>query len=208
MKRKLKSLLFIIISASLLVACSGQIAAPPSANGQPVEPTGPQGETEYPALSQPSQEELAYPMPQQQEVDEGYPVEGFPSVDANSLRPGDAPEPQPGHASISGILYSTSLERTIPGTMFYLTEGLGEDKTEMPPAFVGPIEGSRDFVAYTDSGGQFSIDNIPPGNYFLVVQAPMNWAVAQISRAEFKPLLLELEAGEKLSLGVVYVSWP
>mgnify|MGYP005835198959 FL=1 len=76
----------------------------------------------------------------------------------------------------------------------------------MPPLLVGPRE--EDIQGITDEKGQFFIKNIPPGAYFLIVEAPYSFSPAVISASNFTPLLLEVKANEKYPLGVVYVSWP
>lgn len=120
--------------------------------------------------------------------------------------PNDAPEPSESFGSISGTLYSFTTGITLAKTYFYLTPGDGPDKRNMPPLLVGPRE--EDIQGITDEKGQFFIKNIPPGTYFLIVEAPYSFSPAVISASNFTPLLLEVKANEKYPLGVVYVSWP
>jgi hypothetical protein len=122
--------------------------------------------------------------------------------------PADAPQPEPGKASISGTLYSPTQKMVIPDTQFYLTLGWGEDQREVPPVFIGPQVDKGDINLSSDSQGNFSANNIPPGNYYLVVWAPMTWDIAQISESDTQPYLLEIRSDQKYPLGIVYISWP
>ena len=122
--------------------------------------------------------------------------------------PADAPQPEPGKASISGTLYSPTQKMVIPDTQFYLTLGWGEDQREVPPVFIGPQVDKGDINLISDSQGNYSANNIPPGNYYLVVWAPMTWDIAQISESDTQPYLLEIRSDQKYPLGIVYISWP
>lgn len=122
--------------------------------------------------------------------------------------PREAAQPEPGKGSISGTLYSPLEKMVIPDTQFYLTAGWGDNKNEVPPVFVGPQVDKGDIDLRSDSQGNFSINNIPPGNYYLAVWAPFTWDIAQVSDKDTKPLLLEIKADQKYVLGIVNVSWP
>lgn len=91
--------------------------------------------------------------------------------------------------------------------MFYLTPAVGEDHRQMPTFLIGPHENAEDVRGYTDSNGQFVLDNVPPGNYYLIVWAPYDWVPAETSRADATPLLLELAPDQKKPLGIVYLGW-
>jgi hypothetical protein len=92
--------------------------------------------------------------------------------------------------------------------MFYLTHALGDDHRLMPPVLMGPNDQNGDIRAYSNPKGQFSLHDVTPGNYFLIVSAPYNWAVGQISGTDSTPLLIELAAGDRKVLGIVYLPWP
>jgi hypothetical protein len=96
----------------------------------------------------------------------------------------------------------------LPGTQAYLTPGWDDDQRSLPAAFVGPQPEKGDILFFSDNVGNFSIKNIPPGNYYLVVWAPLNWVVAQISETEAIPLLLEIKPDQRVNLGIVYLAWP
>jgi hypothetical protein len=120
----------------------------------------------------------------------------------------DAPQPEVGKASISGTLYSFTIFRVIPKTFFYLTKATGANNRDLPPAFIGPEQSRGDIIGTSDEKGQFFMTNIPPGNYFLVVSAPLRWSFAVVSDKDFAPLLIELSSNQKQPLGIIYVSWP
>jgi hypothetical protein len=146
-----------------------------------------------------------------------YPVDGkyfgpvSTKVDAAPLTPmppSDAPQPEAGMAALSGALFSYTINKIIPGTMFYLTKAQGENHDSMPGFLAGPDPARGDFIKYSDPYGNFQLDNIPPGSYFLIVSAPYNWCPAENSPDDPAPRLIQLRAGDRLALGIVYVSWP
>jgi hypothetical protein len=124
------------------------------------------------------------------------------------MPPSDAPEPDPGLASLSGALYSYTIGKIISETMFYLTPAGGADRDAMPPFLAGPDPARGDITGRSDVYGNFAFTNIPPGSYFLIVSAPYNWCPAEIAPDDPAPRLIQLQAGDRLALGVVYVSWP
>jgi hypothetical protein len=170
-----------------------------------------QGNTEtiLPTSTTTSNQTEIYPVPQ--DSISSYPIEGGGQVQPILITPNpplDAPDPEKGKASISGTLYSPIQKMVIPDTQLYLTLGWGDDNREIPPAFIGPQVDKGDIDMRSDSFGNFSANNIPPGNYYLLVWAPLTWDVAQISSNDTQPLLLELKPDQKLPLGILYISWP
>lgn len=116
--------------------------------------------------------------------------------------------PQPGMASVGGILYTFSGHGPIPGTLFYLTPGQGEANQQPPSVLVGPREENGDVSGTSDDKGWIALDNVPPGNYYLQVWAPYNWIAATVSDADLTPRLITVEAGQRLNLETIYVPWP
>lgn len=159
----------------------------------------PSAASEFPASS--SGIQTAYPLPEGSAGTQ-LPIGVVPSP------PTEAPEPDPGMASISGVLYSYTIKQAIAGTGFFLIPAVGPDKKDVPPIIVSPEASKGEIISRSDNSGNISIKDIPPGNYYLVVWAPMNWSVAQISEEDTNPLLLELSAGSRIPLGVIYISWP
>lgn len=177
-------ILIALVLAPLAVGCSsGQASPSPAGNPSP------------------TLQSVPYPPPQ-----------GLPPVNATPIQSplplADAPQPSPGKASISGTLYSVSTSRVIPETPFYLTRGIGSDERLLPIVLEGPNPEKGDLSGKTDAMGQFQLNGIPPGNYYLFVWAPYTWVPADNSATDLTPRLLELSANQKEPLGIVYVSWP
>jgi hypothetical protein len=124
------------------------------------------------------------------------------------LPPSDAPAPDPGLASLSGALYSYTIHKVISETMFYLTPAGGPDRDAMPAFLAGPDPVRGDITGRSDAYGNFAFTNVPPGSYFLIVSAPYNWCPAEIGPDDPTARLIRVQAGDRLALGVVYVSWP
>ncbi len=123
--------------------------------------------------------------------------------------PAGAPIPTQGKASISGLVYSYTSGQTVLKTLFYLTPAVGPDKTQMPALLVGPEASNGDLQGETDEHGQITLNDIPPGNYYLIVWAPpYSWSEAQLSADDHAPRLIKLSPKQSLPLGIVYVSWP
>jgi hypothetical protein len=78
----------------------------------------------------------------------------------------------------------------------------------MPTLLIGPEEQNGDIHGTTDLLGQINLDDVPPGNYYLIVWAPYNWSIAENTPSEQRPRLIELNQGDREALGVLYVSWP
>lgn len=122
--------------------------------------------------------------------------------------PAEAPPPIQGKASISGVVYSYTIARIVPKTLFYLTPAVGEGQNLMPTLLIGPEEQNGDIHGTTNLLGQINLDDVPPGNYYLIVWAPYNWSIAENSPSEQRPRLIELNQGDSKALGILYVSWP
>lgn len=128
-----------------------------------------------------------------------------PKNDFMNLIP-DPPIPQPGKASISGLLYSFTGAGPIPGTLYYLTPA--KEQGSPPVILVGPREDEGDIRGVSGDQGQIVLNNIPPGSYYLVVWAPYNWILAVESELNMTPRLITLKPNQRLNLGIVYVPWP
>lgn len=128
-----------------------------------------------------------------------------PETDLLSLIP-DPPVPEPGKASISGLLYSISGKGPIPGTLYYLTPSKEPDTP--PNILVGPRDKGGDVRGTSDDQGRVVLNNIPPGSYYLVVWAPYNWVLAVESDIDMTPRVITLQANQQVNLGVVYLPWP
>ena len=133
---------------------------------------------------------------------------GMPSLSPLPAPSHGAPEPLPGKASISGVLYSLTLRYVLGNTLFYLTPAVGNDSRQIPSLLTGPDEKKGDLRGYTNIHGQFALDNVLPGNYYLIVGVPYNWIPAVLSEVDETPLLIKLTSGQRKLLGIVYIPWP
>jgi hypothetical protein len=119
------------------------------------------------------------------------------------------PIPQEGRASLTGLLYSFG---PIPGvireTPFYLMPISGESDQAFPILLLGPRIENGDVQGISDNEGRISLDDVPPGNYYLAVWAPYNWILAVESPTVMTPRIITLEPNKYYDLGVIYVPWP
>ena len=127
---------------------------------------------------------------------------------ALAITPKDAPKPNAGKGSISGLAYSPSLSMGVMKTGFYLTKALGENNHQISPILIGPDESKGDVRGITDKDGIFSVNNLEPGNYFIVLSAPNDWVPFERDGTSGAPRLIELKADQQLALGLLYVPWP
>ncbi|MFC2023749.1 carboxypeptidase-like regulatory domain-containing protein [Chloroflexota bacterium] len=121
--------------------------------------------------------------------------------------PPEIPVPQEGKAAVSGLLYTITSKAPIPGTTFYLTPALGEDKRP-PNVLSGAQTEAGDIRGTSDDEGWIALDNVPPGDYYLAVWAPYDWLIAGNSEVDLTPRLITVEAGQQLDLDVLHVEWP
>lgn len=152
-----------------------------------------------------------YPVPDEMNTGTGdYPTqERMKIYEPGELppSPASAPEPQSGKAAISGTIFSFTGQVTIPDTVFYLVPAV--DGSKVPGLLIGPDTTKGDIVGRTDASGSFSMDDIPPGNYYMAVWAPYTWVIA-VDPSKNPPLeqMISLQADQKEMLGVIQVSWP
>ena len=170
--------------------------------------------------------DIGYPYPADIDNDYynlgGYPVETKDQLNQQNKTPNDdqyllptltppelqiiVPIPDEGKGSVGGILFSVSMNTVIPNTIFYLTEAIGENSSEIPPFFVGP---SDDQITYnSDENGIFILDNLIPGNYYLVMSGPpYDWTVGYKDISP-TPYLIKVKPDNRTNLGVIYIFWP
>ncbi len=188
-----------ILLALLLVSCASQTLNTPIPNANGADETG---NVATPAMET-GNPETGYFAPQ----NGSSPAEGYlpPQSDLVPDAPKDAPVPQPGKAAISGSLVLLNSGSALPGVAFYLTPAVGDLKNEVPPLLLGPNPNSGDVVGLSDEKGNFRLDNIPPGNYFLVINFFNSLPLAQSTTEDATPLFIMLNEGQSLALGAVYV---
>lgn len=165
--------------------------------------------TEYPAVTQQALAVPGYPTPDISNLQSSpYPSTTNINVNLPPDPPVSAPDPESGKASISGALFSYTQKIRLAGTIVYLTPATGDQKDQMPPILIGPHAEKGDYAFKTDEKGNFELNNVPPGRYFMIVQAPLTWDEVQVSETDIKPFLIDLKADQKNALGVLIVSWP
>ncbi len=137
----------------------------------------------------------------------GYAVPYYLTAKLSDLQPPtDAPQPEPGMGSISALLYVPREELILAQSMFYLCRAEGENNDQMPSIqVVGGIESRGDIVGWTDERGVLTVNNIPPGNYFLLSSPPNNVTEAVVSIEDNTPLLITIVADQALPLGIVII---
>ena len=209
----MRNIITTIVICSILILASGctnnQATIQPTALPSEVIGASPSSpvETAYPSAignetpSTSNNIQTAYPSTDG-DISTAFPEGSLP------VAPLEALEPNPGMASISGVLYSFTIKQVIQGTGFFLIPAVGPEKRDVPPIIVAPEASRGEIISRSADNGDISMKDVPPGNYYLVVWAPLNWSVAQISAEDSTPLLLELKAGSRIPLGVIYISWP
>ena len=88
----------------------------------------------------------------------------------------------------------------------FLTPGKGENHDLPPRILIGPEVNKGDFASHTNQEGEFAINNIIPGSYFLVASSSNNWWI--IEDPEQKPINIVLEPNIILDIRVVVVYLP
>lgn len=221
-----------LLAVSLLAACGG--GEDPTPTPLPPAPVAQATDTPAPALAA-----TDTPAPVEAPVEPESPLQApespLPAPDSPLQAP-DSPLPQPesaapaannlaeleqlaaelkaeapseGMASVSGLLYAASVQRTIPDTHYYLTKAIEDNGQFLPPAiFIGPQRELGDVPGVTDTMARFTIKDVEPGKYYLAVWSVYSWPLAQEGAADGDPLLIELKPNETLDLGIVNVTWP
>jgi hypothetical protein len=117
--------------------------------------------------------------------------------------------PQPGLASMSFLLFSTSVDSVIPGNLAYLTKAVDVDGKLYPPnVFVGPNAAAGDVATYTDEYGRVNVDNLAPGNYVIAVWTVYDYIIIDDPEKPGYPQIFEVKAGDQLDLGLLEIGWP
>lgn len=142
------------------------------------------------------------------EVEPGYPgqeseTSSIGPIDSQFIPP--APEPSNGLGSLSALLYSPIQVQVIANTAYYLMPAIGTENS-VPPIITGPNEKQGDIHDFTNENGFLSVNNIPPGNYYLVIWSPYSWILAEDNKGN--PLLIEIDANSKNELEVINAPWP
>ena len=165
-------------------------------------------ETAYPVKE--SQEGSIYPVYEEQQ-EELYPSDFYDYqtiILLNDLIPPTAANsPQPGTASISGLLYQTQGSMVLKNLDFYLSPAVeAAGMKVVNPIITNPDPAVGDVIGRTNDNGIFFLDNIPPGDYFLLINFPDRSVVAQADQTLGNILLISLSAGDQIPLGVLFIN--
>lgn len=137
-----------------------------------------------------------------------YPMDNIPtSTSIEQLQPpASAPAPDKDRAAVSGLLYAFDISVVVTNKIFYLSPALMIDgKPVVSPIITSPSVENGDIVATTDANGKFEINNITPGYYYLMVNYPDHTVIGLSSPNTSQILLISLEAGSSVPLGIVFV---
>ena len=135
-----------------------------------------------------------YPSPAKQ------PVSAYPAVD-NSGVAATYPYPaaQTGSASLKVTLLSTD-NAPVADTAVALVAAEGDKKDTLPK----DLNASPAASGKTDASGVLSLQNLPAGNYFLVVQAAGGPVAAQTAADNPAPFLIQIADGAAVAPGPLY----
>lgn len=161
----------------------------------------------YPVQTQEGDPTFGYPIDNQVEDPSiGYPEPVIAKINTEDIKlfP-KPPDPDPGLASLSAVLYTPYLSQIIPDTAFYLMPAIGENN-EVPPIISGPDESQGDVHGFTNDQGFLVLNNILPDLYYLVVWSPYTWTLAE--NEDGNPLLIEITSDSKNDLRIIEVPWP
>ncbi len=128
-----------------------------------------------------------------------------PPVVANNALP--LPASEAGKATVGGEIFTYTGNGPVPGTYFYLYH-LQDSATELPAVMGSARPEQGDISGKTDEQGRFLLNNVLPGDYFLVIWAPLNWLVIPQSRSEDSPRVFSIKADERVDLGKLELAWP
>lgn len=200
-KKSFLSVLLLLV-VFLLNACGN--------NGVPT--SIPSSELPTDAVTDPNQSltETAYPIPEETEgyIGTVYPVGQAPTLDpltnlTGTIEPNFVPEMNPDKAAVYGVLTSFTDKEPLKGVMIYaadivIVETSG-DKIYTTQEKSSPHDG-------TDDLGHFTITEINPGKYQLMLITP--FGSYPIFYTNYDLVELELKAGEVIFLDEILVNWP
>jgi hypothetical protein len=141
-------------------------------------------------------------MPAAQEQTEQAPISPIATPNATAINV----IPEKGKAALSGLLYSLNFRRPIPGTAFYLIPAAADKQP--PEVLFGPRKEKGEILGFSDEQGNILLKDVPPGDYFVAVWAPLNWILAINGPVDENPRLLSLGPDESKALGTISFPWP
>ena len=109
--------------------------------------------------------------------------------------------PQPGTGGVVGRLSDIRTGRPAVITILYQEESINHDA---PPLLYGPLSGQPRTDSLPD--GHFAFNNVPPGEYILVLYSPID--ILYYHQGDGKAVLIQIKEGEVLDLGQVVTFIP
>lgn len=106
------------------------------------------------------------------------------------------PTPAAGQGVVTGILIDQRTGQPAVKTILYLEPSMNH---EAPPLLYGPLNNQPKTTSL--EGGQFIINNVPPGEYILALYSPVDILFYQ--RADGTAVLVQVKPGEVTDLETV-----
>jgi len=167
-------------------------------------PTGAESESNQ------SLTETAYPIPEDTEgyIGTTYPMGQAPTLDpltnlTGTIESNVVPEMNPDKAAVYGVLNSFTDKQPLQGVVIYAADVIivetSGDKIYTTQEKSSPHDA-------TDDIGQFTITEIKPGNYLLMLVTP--FGSYPVFDKNYDQLELELKSGDVIFLDEVFVNWP
>jgi len=197
--KKTLSLLLLVFLIAALSACGAKQStqAPIASESAP--------SAEIPEATQISPETI-YPLSTAADLNDTYPIKLPEGVPLSSLSaPAEALPPQAGFASISGLLYAYDISQILVNTDFWLFPAVTVGDQKVPPPIItkgDPAAG--DIYGRTDASGAFYLDNVPAGDYYLLINYPDHTVIGQASPTPNAYLLITVAPGDRIAYGVIY----
>lgn len=110
-----------------------------------------------------------------------------------------------GQAAFTGIAYSVRFENAIPETAWYMVPAKSLDT---PLVLAGPEADEAKYSGKSGADGRITVENLEPGDYFLVIWAPYGWIPAATAPDGEVPLVISMKAGEQRDFGQLLFPWP
>lgn len=196
--KRFRWMFILILLAGLFSGCTSDITSTqPVKSTETPAPTVASTDSGYPAPGLAEDPSSAYP------AGAGIAMQAEPVNLEDVIAPGEAPQPEAGKASASGVVYSLLSRTILSDFQLYFTPAQGDTREEVPPLLLGAFSNKGDILVKTDSQGVFQVNNIPPGNYYIVLVAPGDYLIAVNSAVDTTPRMVTFQAEQIQPLGVV-----
>ncbi len=126
-----------------------------------------------------------------------------PELGRPTPKPQKTPEQDPETAAIFGALYSYTNKQPLQDVRVYAADVV---TVEPSGGKVYTIQEKSSPQSNTDANGQFMITGIEPGTYYFMMVTPFgNYPLFNEDNETFE---LELNGGDVINFGNVFVNWP